>query len=249
MRRGSIPKCAATPRPPGPMTPQGVRFVDHDHRVELLSDRQQLGQRDDVAVHGVHAFDDDQNMVEVAASTLEQLAQGGDVRVRERGPSSSGQCSALPDRVVGQRVVHDEVPVAQQRTQERHVGGVPADKAHGVVHAQEGRQGVLQLGVQRDLSADEPGRGHRRAVLLDRCGDRCGDVRVTVRADVVVGDEVDHVAAADLHVRAGQAGVRDKERVRGSPSCELQVGEGAHRRQVVEARHRQLLRGHAKTPV
>src|SRR5690606_26552857 len=124
---------------------------------------------------------------------------------------SSDVCSSdLDDRVV----------LAQQRLEQAAVGVETGRVKNRVFGAEEVRDGLLELLVQVLGAADEAHRGHAETVGVQRLLGRLDHRRVVGQAQVVVGAEVEHLAAVledDLgRLRAGddalgleQAGLAD----------------------------------------
>ena len=85
------------------------------------------------------------------------------------------------------------------------VGRVAADHDDRVLGAEEARERLLELAVQRLLARGDAARRDRRAVALDRGVRGAVHRRVAREAEVVVRREVDHLAAVDHRRVVGDA--------------------------------------------
>ena len=94
------------------------------------------------------------------------------------------------------------VLVAEDRLEQAAVG-VPAGAVEdGVVLAEEAGDGRFQLLVQLLRAADEAHRGHAVAVAAQPLVGRLDDGGMVGQTEIIVGAEVDDLAAADADVRA-----------------------------------------------
>ena len=84
---------------------------------------------------------------------------------------------------------------AHQHADGRDVGGVAADEGKAGVRAVEFGQLPLEVAVHQSLARDQPARRHRRPALVDGSLGRFGDGRLLVEPQIVVGGEVDELAA------------------------------------------------------
>jgi hypothetical protein len=94
-----------------------------------------------------------------------------------------------------QGVGDDGVVLAQQRLEQAAVGVEAGRIQDGVVLAEEAGNLRLQLLVQVLGAADEAYRGHAEAVAVQCVLGRLDQVRVVGQAQVVVGAEIQHLAA------------------------------------------------------
>ena len=174
--------------------PGRVRVVDDDGRAVAVGELADAGQRRDRAVHREHAVGHD----EARARAL-GLAQPGfelaEVAVVVAQALRLRQADAVDDARVVERVRDDRVLLAGQRLEQAAVGVEAGRVEDGVLGAEEGREPALELAVHGLGPADEAHRGHAVAVAVERGVGRGDDRRVVREPEVVVGAEVQHLAA------------------------------------------------------
>ncbi|KAG1393372.1 hypothetical protein G6F59_014379 [Rhizopus arrhizus] len=187
----STPFTSAEPRPVAPRKPRG-----------------DLVQRRDEAVHREHAIGGDQ--LGLAAGGIGGLQLGfqvGHVTVGVTEALGLAQAHAVDDRSMVQRVGDDRVVLAQQRFEQATVGVEAGGIEDRVLLAEEVGDLLLQLLVQILGATDEAHRGHAEAVGIQCVLGGLDQVRMVGQAQVVVGTEVQHLAAVvegDLgRLRAG----------------------------------------------
>uniref|UniRef100_A0A0N4Z404 LigA n=1 Tax=Parastrongyloides trichosuri TaxID=131310 RepID=A0A0N4Z404_PARTI len=96
-----------------------------------------------------------------------------------------------------QRVGNDRVVLTEQWLEDAAVGVEGGGEQDGVLKAEVVGDGALQLLVDLQRAADEANRGRARAPLFLRLDPGLGDALVAGQAQIVVGAEVQHVAAVD----------------------------------------------------
>ncbi len=124
--------------------------------------------------------------------------------VAVRVPESRGLAESDPidDRRVIERVGDDRVFGAEQRFEKAAVRVETGAEQDRVVRAEELRQALLELLVQRLGAADEAHRRHPEAPSLERVARGLDHRRVIGEPEVVVRTEVEELAhALDLDVR------------------------------------------------
>ena len=174
--------------------PDGVRVVDQDECVVPLgevADRVELGR---VAVHREDAVGRDQPEACVGGLVQPRL-ELVHVAVRVAEPPRLAEADAVDDRRVVQLVGDHGVPLVEQRLEDAAVGVEARAEQDRVLRAEERREALLQLAVERLRAADEPHRGHPVPPAVERLvrgGDHLGVVR---EAEVVVRAEVEQLAA------------------------------------------------------
>src|SRR5262249_47121930 len=149
------------------------------------------------AVHGEDAVGGDE--LEPAVLALLQVSfQVAHVGVAVAEAPGLAQPDAVDDAGVVQLVGEDAVLVAEDGLEEPAVG-VPAGAVEdGAVLAEEGGDGGLELLVQVLGAADEADAGHAVAVALEALPGGGDDGGVVGQPEVVVGAEVEDLAAVDL---------------------------------------------------
>ena len=98
------------------------------------------------------------------------------------------------DGIVRERVIDDEIALAAEVADDRHVRGMPADENNGVLGVLPRGDGIFQLFVDGLLAAEQTaGRGAAPVVRggLLRCLDR---FRPAGHTGVIVGAEVQDLA-------------------------------------------------------
>jgi len=97
---------------------------------------------------------------------------------------------------VVERVRDDDVLLAEQRLEQAAIGVEAGAVEDRVVEAEEAGDARLQLLVFLLGAADEAHRGHAVAVAVESCLRSVADLLVVGEAEIVVGAEVQHRAAA-----------------------------------------------------
>ena len=95
-----------------------------------------------------------------------------------------------------------KVILVHQVTDRIFIGREAADKCDGVLGPDEISDGQFQFPVERSFSADHPGRGHSRTILIN-CG--LGSLRhplVPAHVEIIVTAEIDQLLALVLGVVA-----------------------------------------------
>ena len=188
-----------------PLRPEeagGVAVVDHDQGVVLVGQRPDVLQLRDVAVHREGAVGGDDDVASAVGPGLLQLGlQIGHVRVGEAVALGLAQPNAVDDRGVVQAVRDDGVLGPEQRLEDAAVGVEGGGEQDGVLEAEIVGDGLFELLVDLERAADEAHRGGAGAPFLLRPDAGLDDALVAGEAEVVVGAEVQDVAAADLDHR------------------------------------------------
>ena len=121
------------------------------------------------------------------------------VAVRVAQPLRLAEPDPVDDRRVVERVGDDRVVGAEQRLEQPAVRVEAGAEEDRVLGAEELRQALLELLVQRLRPADEPHRGHPEPPPLERVARRLDHRRMVGEPEVVVGAEVEK-AAHPLHL-------------------------------------------------
>mgnify|MGYP006978591752 FL=1 len=124
-----------------------VRLVDHQEAAVLLLDAHELRHGGNVAVHAVHALGDDEHLGVLIAAGAENGLERGGVVVREGAALGVGEARALVDGIVRERVIDDEIALAAEVADDRHIRGMPADENNGVLGMLPRGDGIFQLFV------------------------------------------------------------------------------------------------------
>ena len=165
---------------------QPVRIVRHQPGVVFVGERQQLGERRQIAVHGEHAVGHDQHMVVLGAMRCQQFARMRDVVVAERHHLAARQLRAGEQASVRQ-FIHQHQPVApDQHRNDAGIGeiaGAEHDRGLCLLDAGEAR---FQLRVERVVAGDQA-RGARAGAIFFDCRDGgLLDGRVLGQVEIVV---------------------------------------------------------------
>ena len=179
----------------------GVRVVDHDHRVVTLGQLADLRERRHVAVHREHAIRD--HHAETCLRAVLQLAlEVVHVAVGVAESFGLAKPDAVDDARVVQRVGYDRVPLVEQRLEDPAVGVEAGRVEDRVLGAQELGQRRLELFVHLLRAADETDRGHAVAPAIQRFPRRRDNCRMIGQPQVVVGAQVQHITFRDADRRA-----------------------------------------------
>ncbi len=150
----------------------------------------------DGAVHREHAVGEHELEARAVGGRLREAAlQVGHVVVLVAVALRLAQADAVDDGRVVQLVADDGVVLAQQRLEEAAVRIEGSGVEDRVLGAEEARQPRLQRLVQVLRAADEAHRAQAVAVRAQRLVGRLDHRRVRRQAEVVVGAQVEHLAA------------------------------------------------------
>ena len=137
-----------------------------------------------------------------AGRLLEARAELVEVAVRVAQPLRLAEPDPVDDRGVVERVGDDGVVGAEQRLEQAAVRVEARAEEDRVLGAEELREALLELLVERLRAADEAHRGHAEAPPLERLARRLDHGRMVGEPEVVVGAEVEQAAhSLDLDVR------------------------------------------------
>mmetsp|Transcript_78788 Transcript_78788/g.219008 ORF Transcript_78788/g.219008 Transcript_78788/m.219008 type:complete len:389 (-) Transcript_78788:393-1559(-) len=186
----------------------GMAFVDAEQRVVAVAQRADLVELGDGAVHREHAVGEHQREARaLGLRFLEAALQVGQVVVLIAPALGLAQPDAIDDGGVVQCVADDGVLLAEQGLEQAAVGVEGRGIEDGVLAADEAGDALLQRLVQVLGAADEAHRRQAEAMSAQRLVRRLDDLRMAGQAQVVVGTEVDDLAAVGrLHHRALRRG-------------------------------------------
>ena len=171
-----------------------VAFVDHHEGVILLGEIADLVHRGDVAVHGEDAVGGDD--AETAAPGFLQLGfEIGHVSVGIAEALGLAEADTVDDGGVVQRVGDDGVIGTEQRLEDTAVGIEAGGIEDGVVGMEVLRDGLFQFAVTVLGAADEADGGHAVATFVHGLLRGFDQARIVGQAEVVVGAEVEGLAA------------------------------------------------------
>ncbi len=190
--------------PVRPDEADSMRVVDHHEGVVAVGEIADPGQVGDVPVHREDAVGRDHPGVG-AGRFLQARGELVEVAVRVTQPRCLAEPDPVDDRGVVERVGDDGVVGAEQRLEEAAVGVEARAEEDRVLGAEEGREALLELLVQRLRAADEPHRRHAESPLLECVPGGLDHGRMVGEAEVVVGAEVEQ-AAHPLHLDVGRLG-------------------------------------------
>lgn len=132
-----------------------MRLVDHQEAAVLLLDAHELRHGGNVAVHAVHALGDDEHLGVLIAAGAENGLERGGVVVREGAALGVGEARAFVDGIVRERVIDDEIALAAEVADDRHIRGMSADENNGVLGMLPRGNGIFQLFVDGLLAAEQ----------------------------------------------------------------------------------------------
>ena len=181
-----------------PQKAGGVAVVDQDESPMAVRQVADLRQGCDVAVHGEDAVGDDQPE-SGRGGLLELRLEVAHVGVLVDEALRLAEANAVDDRGVVQLVGEDGVLGAQKGLEDAAVGVEARGVEDRVLHAEELRDPLLQLEVQRLGPADEAHARHPEAPVVQGAMGRGDQLGVAGEAEVVVRAEIEDgsVAAAD----------------------------------------------------
>jgi hypothetical protein len=173
----------------------GVGIVDHDQGVVpvgQVADGLQVG---DAAVHGEDAVGDDEPVAAIRG-IFQLRFQIGHVVIGIAEPFGLAQPHPVDDGGMVQGVADDRVLGAEQGFEEAAVGVEAGAVQDGVLGSQKFGQAALKLLVHVLGAADETHGGQAVAVAVQGLVRGFDEALVAGQAKIVVGAEVEHLAAA-----------------------------------------------------
>ena len=177
-------------------------LVDHQPRAVLLAERDDLGQRRDVALHRVDAVDHDEDAAAVLLRGLQPLLEQVQAVVAERAQLRLREQAAVEDRGVVARVGDHGVLRAEDRAERAEVGLMAGGEDERVLGPEPLGELALELDVQIDRAVEEARARQAGAVAVERVAGALLDALVAGQPQVVVGAE--HDPALTLHLDDGQ---------------------------------------------
>ena len=148
----------------------------------------------DGAVHGEHAVGRDETHAGVLR-ILERPLELVHVVVRIAQPARLAEPDAVDDARVIQRIADDRIALIEQRLEQSAVGVEARGIENRVFHAEVAAQALLELAVHALRSANEAHRRDTVAVAPERIVRGLEHRRVIREPEVIVGAQIDHLAA------------------------------------------------------
>ncbi len=180
----------------------GMRLVDHQPRIVATTQRHRARQVDEVAIHAVRAFDQDEGATVARPVLGQQASERFHVVVRERHTTGAGQHRAHQAAVVHVLVVQDQVAVVKQVADRGDDRAVAAHADACRLATGEVGQLRFEFGVQFDLAAHHARGTGMGAVAVDRLVHGLLHARIVRQVQVVVVGKGDVLAAGDVqHAR------------------------------------------------
>ena len=177
---------------------QPVRVVRHQPGVMFVGERQQFGERRQIAVHGEHTVGDDQRVVVFGAMPLKQFARMGDVVVAKRHHRAARQLRAGEQAGVRQLIRQHQPVAADQHRDDAGIGEIAGAEHHGGLRLLDAGEPRLQLRIQRVVAGDQARGAGAGAIGLDRGLRRLLDGRVLGQVEIVVAGKRQQAAAVAL---------------------------------------------------
>src|SRR6201987_101077 len=199
--RSITPKCSGVPRPPGPTTPTACEsstitsasYSSASSQIRSSRAREPSMEKTPSGAHPPRAG---------PHRPPQPPLQLIHVAVRVAQPLRLAEADPVDDRRVVELIRDDRVLLGEQRLEEAAVGVEARAEENRVVGAQELREPLLELAVERLCPADEADRGHAVAPAVERVASGCHDRGMVREPEVVVRAEVEQLATLlDLDVR------------------------------------------------
>ena len=187
----------------GPDEARGVAVVHHHQRIVGIRQTANVHEIGEIAIHGEDAIGDDDDAPGTCPARGFQLGlEIIHVAIGESVALGLRQPDAIDDRGVVQRIRDDGVLLAEQRLEDGAVGVEAGGEEDGIIGAEVVRDATLKCEVQVGRAADEAHRRHAEAMGVQRLLRRGDECRMVGQAQIVVGAEVQDLAAAcDRDVR------------------------------------------------
>ena len=152
-----------------PQHTAGVGFIHHQEAPVLLLDPDQPRDVPDVPVHGVGALGDNQYLAELLPSGGKDPVQCSNIVMRKGAACCPAQLASLPNGVMGQRIVNNQIPFSAEIAHKSDVGGMSADQDQCIVAPLPVGNFPLQLTVDGFFPGEQPAAAGGRSVLIDGC--------------------------------------------------------------------------------
>ncbi len=180
----------------------GVRIIDHHQRVVLIRQIADALQVGDHPVHGEHAVGGDQHMARAGFTRLFQTGfQLLHIVVGIAEALRFTQAHAVDDRRVVQGIGDNRVLCAEQGFKQAAVGVEAGGVQNRIFHTEKIGQLLLKRFVAVLGTADKAHGGHAEAVAVHPAFRGGNQFRVVREAEIVIGAEVNDLAAADGDIR------------------------------------------------
>ena len=174
-----------------------VGFIDDQKGVLAIGQRGKVGERGDVSVHAVDAFDRDPDAADISRSTPlgDAIGEGVDIIMVGFDRRRPAEAHAFVRAGVDQRVVDDQVATCRQSRKYRAVGGEARREEQAGLAAEEACCVFLQRLVLGIVAAQQS-----RAACTDRyapcqrCGDRLAQLGRTGQAQIIIRSEIEAAA-------------------------------------------------------
>ena len=175
---------------------EAVRVVDDDPGIEALGQRQQFGQRRQVAVHAEHRVGHDQ--LDRRGATRELVRQHVHAAMRVTLQRRLGEQGAVDQRGVVELVGEERCARVTERRQQRDVGHVASAEAERSGARNAGFEEVSQILFKRRvcarMAADQMRGAAANAPALRAFGERCSQLGMAGEAEIVVAAKGQHRA-------------------------------------------------------
>jgi hypothetical protein len=188
-----------------------VRLVDHEAGAVAAAQLGDLAQGRDVALHGEHAVDHDEDPAAVHSRAVQRLLELLEPVVAERAELRAREEAPVEDRRVVARVGDDRVARAEDRAEHAEVRLVARGEDERRLRAHPVGQLLLELEMERDRAVEQARPGQPRPVGLQRLAGAGHDPGVVRQPEVVVRAEHDPPRA--LHLHDGQRGGGERAEV------------------------------------
>ncbi len=171
-----------------------MALVDHHQSVVFLSQGADLVQRSGIAVHREDPVGAD-DAETLRLRFLETLLQFGHVGIGITIAHGLAQTHAVDDRGMVQRIGNDGVLLREKGFENAAVGIEAGGIENRILRTEIVRHGLFQLLVHVLAAADETHRRHAVTTGVHRLFRRFDQPRIVRKTQVVVGTEVQHLAA------------------------------------------------------
>ena len=135
-----------------PVDPRGMGLVDDEKSVVPVGEADEVGERGEVAVHAVEAFDHDEDLATSArrAPGHNRALDGAGVVMGDFAPFGAASACALMDAGMHQGIEDEEIALLRQRRQDGEIGDIAAAEEKRALGAEKRPRLALPAPRARD---------------------------------------------------------------------------------------------------
>lgn len=178
----------------GAENPDGVSFVEEKECSVFFLEKNDVGKRAKVSVHGEDRFRDHQSTTFAGAEEFLELVQ---VVVWKDAKGGAGEPGGIDEAGVGELIENDGVVFTDKSRDRSDCGGVSIGEGERGLGFFTGGNSLFELMKEIERAAHEAGGGGPGTIVLDCFGGGLDEGGMLGETKVVVGGKIDELAAVD----------------------------------------------------